>query len=109
MVFEDQVALFIEHLRDARRVARGGGEGAVVQAQLACVVTPDLILKALFVYPVSDDLKIRGRNPNDLDSQGLKLVVSVAVPATFNRSTTGIGGGQKPHHCDVALEGVWTP
>lgn len=98
-VFQDQLAVPVQQHGDPIVEPVGFIQnGAVVEGQGLVLVVPHLVLEALIVRPPLQDRLSVVADPDDLDPQRLKLVVLVTVPATFDRSTRGAGGGEEPHH-----------
>jgi len=65
--------------------------------QCFVAVFPDLVLKALLVYPGLKSARSSEANTNNLNPQRCELVVEVAVPATLDGSARRSRQGKEPH------------
>jgi hypothetical protein len=78
-----------------------------VNRQRFVVILPEFVLKAFFFSPALKFAWLVKTDAYDLYAQGLKIFILVAVPATFNRSARGGGGGEEPHDCAHVPQVVW--
>ena len=102
-VAQHHLALRVEHDRDALwmlAVLRFGG--AERERERLVGVGPDLVRKLLLLRPREVLLGRVEARADDGDAEVLELLVAVAEPATFDRSTAGRGRWVEPHHGRVA-------
>jgi len=93
-----------DDVRDAARVLRlGVVAGAVVETNLPRGVAQELIGKVELVRERRILLDRVERNPEDRNLPGVELFFQVAVPATFEGSTRGVGLRVEPEHDAAAL------
>ena len=112
-VAQHHLTLRVEHDRDTLRVLavlRFGG--AERERERLVAVGPDLVRELLLLRPREVLLGRVESRADDRDAEVLELLVAVAEPATFDRSTPGRSRWVEPHHGGVPEKGrlrAWLP
>ena len=100
IVRQDVIALGIQHHSlSAGRPCTCAAGGTKVHSKRFVGVLPQLIPKAFVFGPA---LQCGGRSKtgaDNLHAECVEVVLEVAVPATFERSTVGVGRWIEPNHC----------
>jgi len=106
IVGEQYSSLGVEQEGSAVGVAsRGRGGGTECLSKRArLVICPQLECEAPLVMPPSVGLGRIEADADDAHADGVEVTLEVAVPATLDGSTSGVGGGVEPEGRRFALK-----